>query len=58
MDFEDMIMRFLMAVVCFIAPAVLISGEAAFIKVIMYEMFEIDHNLWDTFLPFFFNAQI
>ncbi len=49
MDFEEFIMRFLLILVCFASPALLLSGECSLIKVLMYEMFEIDFNIWDIF---------
>jgi hypothetical protein len=52
MDFEDFIMRLLLILACFLGPALLLAGEVAIIKVIMYEMFETDYNIWDPLLFF------
>ena len=56
MDFEDFIMRLLLILVCTAGPVLLLSGEAAVIKVMVYEMFETDLDLWDPLL--FFNSFI
>ena len=56
MDFEDFIMRLLLILVCTGGPVLLLSGEAAVIKVMVYEMFETDLDLWDPLL--FFNSFI
>ena len=56
MDFEDFIMRLLLILVCTAGPVLLLSGEAAGIKVMVYEMFETDLDLWDPLL--FFNSFI
>ncbi len=35
-----------------VAPALFLAGETALIRIYMYEMFEIDHNIWDAVLLF------
>ncbi len=54
MDFEDLVMRFLLIAVCFFGPVVFLKGEISFIKVVLYEMLKIDIDIWDPVLPFLF----
>ncbi len=35
---------------CVVAPVLFLAGEVALIRIYMYEMFKIDHNIWDDFL--------
>ncbi len=57
-DFENFIMRLLLILACFVGPTVFFACEAAVIKVVMYEMLEIDHDIWNDLLPFFFLRQV
>ncbi len=46
-------MRLILILLAVAGPVVFLSGEVSLIKVYIYEMFKIDHDIWDAVLPFF-----
>ena len=58
MDIEEFLMRLLLILACFAGPVLLLEVETSVLKVFIYEMFEIDHNIWDLVLSFLHNGKL